>query len=169
MLQQSSSTSSEDDAVRQIATEAEPQVNSKKKLSKVMEEEHFRKANPELLKQDELEAKAQADVEIAETPLVILSEDSTKAEGSKVISKDSTPKVQKSSEEILKETTLEIIHKSYLPNSTPRQKSITKRVWKNPLDVVLPSREKYKRLHETVDVKEFSDRYLERMTSFSMD
>ncbi|KAI3814194.1 hypothetical protein L1987_18942 [Smallanthus sonchifolius] len=31
------------------------------------------------------------------------------------------------------------------------------------MDVVVPSREKYKRLYETVDVKEFSDRDLERM------
>ncbi|KAI3797878.1 hypothetical protein L1987_33142 [Smallanthus sonchifolius] len=77
----SSSTSFEDDAVRQgekdsdeeifydvdkgkhIGTEVESQVTSKAKLSKEMDEELSRKAIAELLRQNELEAKTQADVE----------------------------------------------------------------------------------------------------------
>ncbi|KAI3774051.1 hypothetical protein L1987_48594 [Smallanthus sonchifolius] len=80
-----------------------------------------------------------------------------------VTSEDSTPKVQKITEEIPKETSPEVILKPDIPKSTPRKKSIPKRIQKKPMDVIVPSKEKYKRLYEIVDVTEFTDRDLERM------
>ncbi|KAI3783329.1 hypothetical protein L1987_42407 [Smallanthus sonchifolius] len=121
----------------EIAKAAVDTLNSilSQKLEKEKESVKERLTAPETYARVYLRRKLPKDVP-SEPPLVIISKDSSQAE---------------------------VIHKSDLSKSTPRKKSNPKRVLKKPIDVVTPSREKYKRMYETADDKEFTDRDLERM------
>ncbi|KAI3704202.1 hypothetical protein L1987_74417 [Smallanthus sonchifolius] len=59
------------DKGKQLMTKVESEDTSKIKLSKDVEEELSRKAIVELLRQDELEAKAQADANIDKAELTL--------------------------------------------------------------------------------------------------
>ncbi|KAI3808041.1 hypothetical protein L1987_23982 [Smallanthus sonchifolius] len=90
----------------------------------------------------------------ASIPPVSTPVDSSQAESSKVHSEKfvqpEAPKVQSTPESIQKETEI--------PKTTPRKKSIPKRVIKKHMEVVVPDKEKYKKLYENVGVTEFSER-----------
>ncbi|KAI3742559.1 hypothetical protein L1987_60245 [Smallanthus sonchifolius] len=180
-----------------IMFEDEPsQVTLKTKLTKEMEEELYRQAIAEILRQGELEAKAQADADIvkaaAESLSSILSkklEEEKKSASERmnipikyarvylrrkvtkdvqsepllVIIPEGSPKVQKSTKDVSKETTHKVVQEPVIPKSTPRKKSIQKRVLRKGMDVIIPSKDKYKRLYESEHVDDLSDIDLERM------
>ncbi|KAI3704201.1 hypothetical protein L1987_74416 [Smallanthus sonchifolius] len=108
-----------------------------------------------------LRRKVTKDVQ-SEPPLVIISKDSAQAESLKVHT-EGFPKVQKSIKDVSKKATPKVVQEPVIPKSTPRKKSIPKRVLRKPMDVIISSREKYKRLYEFENVKDLTDRDLERM------
>ncbi|KAI3815413.1 hypothetical protein L1987_15080 [Smallanthus sonchifolius] len=129
-----------------------PQVTSTTKLTKEMEEELSRQAIVEILRKDDLDAKAQADVEIAKAAAESLSSILSKQLEKKtefikermnvhrkiarVYPRRKETKDEKLSEDVSKEseTTPKVVQDPVIPKSTPRKKSIPKRVLKKLAD-----------------------------------
>ncbi|KAI3784293.1 hypothetical protein L1987_43390 [Smallanthus sonchifolius] len=83
----------------------------------------------------------------------------------KEVFKESSPVQENITENVSKvESTPKIhIEDPIIPQSTPRKKSIPRRTIKKQSDVIIPSKDKYRKLYESEFVKDLTDRYLERM------
>ncbi|KAI3827618.1 hypothetical protein L1987_01697 [Smallanthus sonchifolius] len=144
---------------------------SKSKLSIEMEEGLSRKKIDEMLRQDELEAKAHAEADLAKAAAKSLSSILSKQpEENK--SEDVPRKYarvylrRKVSQEVHPESSVVIISEdspAASPKSTPRKKSIPKRIIEKQSDIVIPGKDKYRKLYESEFVKSLTLRDIKRM------
>ncbi|KAI3687181.1 hypothetical protein L1987_80874 [Smallanthus sonchifolius] len=90
-----------------------------------------------------------------EPPIVLISEDSSRAKSVKVVSEDSPSKAKVTQEA---EATPTVVQDPVISMSTPRKKSIPKRVLRKQADVIIHRKDKYKKLYESEHVDDLTDR-----------